>query len=94
MRKASLRYADGGADLVRRAVRENVMAINCTPFVTPRWCAQMVLVVIDFIAAIPVLVSDGCAFLPFFMFDVRVIIVVVLGNSNATQKTGRKDCKG
>ena len=93
MRKASLRYADGGADLERRAIREKVLAINHTPFVTPWWCAQMVLVVIDFIAAIPVFVFDGCTPLPFFVLDVCVVIVVVLGDGDATHKACRKDCE-
>jgi hypothetical protein len=71
MRKALLWNANGGADLKRRAIRENVLAINHTPFVTPWWCAQMVVVVIDFIAAIPVFVFDGYTFFPFFVLDVR-----------------------
>jgi hypothetical protein len=91
--KASLRNADGGADLVRRAISENVVAINRTPFVTPWWCAQMVLVVIDFIATIPVFVFDGCTFLPFFVFDVRVVVLMVVGEGDATHKARRKDCE-
>jgi hypothetical protein len=92
-RKASLRYADDGADLERRAIRENVLAINRTPFITPWWRAQMVLVVINFIAAIPVFVFHGCAFLPFFVLDVRVVVVVVLGEGDGTYEACRKDCK-
>jgi hypothetical protein len=46
----------------------------------------MVLVVIDFIAAIPVFVFDRCTFLPVFVLDVRVVVVVVLGESDATRK--------
>ena len=68
--KVSLLYADGGPDLERRAIRLNVVAVNHTPFVTPRWCAQMVLVVIDFIAAIPVFVFDWSPLLPFLVLDV------------------------
>ena len=93
MRKVSLRYAHDSADLERRAIRENVLAINRTPFVPLWWCAQMVLVVIDFIAAIPVFVFDGRTFLPFFVLDVRVVVVVVLGEGDATHKACRKDCK-
>jgi len=91
--KPSLLYADGGADLERRAIRENILAINRTPFVTPWRGAQMILVIVDFIAAIPVFVSDGCTFLPFFVLDVRVVVVVVLGEGGTTHKAGRKDCE-
>jgi hypothetical protein len=59
MRECALLYADDGADLERRAVRENVAAINHTPFVTPWRRAQVALAVVDFIAAIPVFVFDA-----------------------------------
>ena len=39
----------------------------------------MALVVIDFIAAIPVFVFDRCTFLPVIVLDVRVVVVVVFG---------------
>ncbi len=58
MRECALLYVDDGADLERRAVRENVVAINHPPFVTPWGRAQVALAVVDFIAAIPVFVFD------------------------------------
>src|SRR5271170_578618 len=74
MREGALRYADDSANLVRRAVGENVIAVYHTPFVTPwRGAEMMILVVIDFIAAIPVFVFDWSTFLPFLVLDVCVV---------------------
>ena len=42
--------------------------------VTARRGGQVILVVIHLIAAIPVLVLDGSAFLPFLMLDVGVAV--------------------
>ena len=86
--KGALRDAHDGADLERRAVRENIVAINHAPFVTLWRGAQVILVVIDFIATIPVLVLDGCAFPPFLVLYVRVVVVIVLGKGGASHKTG------
>jgi len=91
MTASALRYADHSADLERRAVRENVVAIHHSPFVTPWRGAQVILLVIDFIASIPVLVLDGCAFLPFLVFDVRVVVVMVLGKGDTAHKARGKD---
>jgi hypothetical protein len=41
------RYGNGGTDLECRAIRREVIAINRTPFVIPRQCAQMILVAVD-----------------------------------------------
>jgi hypothetical protein len=51
----------------------------------------MVLMVIDSFTAIPVFVPDGSAFLPFFVFNVRVVVVVILGEGSATHKARRKN---
>ena len=42
----------------------------------------MILVVIDFVAAVPVFVFDDCALLPLFVLDVGVVVVMVLGNGD------------
>ena len=91
IREGELRYADDGANLERRAVREHVVAINHTPFLTPWRGAEVILVVVDFIAAIPVLVFDGCALLPFLVLGVSVVVVMVLGKGDVSHKTCGKD---
>ena len=91
MRGGALGDADDGADLEGRAVGENVMAVHYTPFVTPGRGAEVILAVIDSIAAIPVFVSDGCISLPFLVLDVRVVVVMVLGKDGAAHKACGKD---
>jgi uncharacterized membrane protein len=51
------------------------------------------LAVVDFITAIPVFVSDGCAFSPFLVLDVSVVVVMVLvlGKGDAAHKACGKD---
>jgi hypothetical protein len=94
--ESKLLYADDGADLERRAVRENVVAVDHAPFITPWRGTQMRLVVIDPVAAIPVFVVDDRASLPFSMLDVSVVVamVPVLGDGDAPHKSGGKDRKG
>ena len=75
-----LRDADGGANLEVGSVDENVVAVNHAPFITAWRGAQVILVVIDFVGAIPVFVLDDDAPMPFFVFDVGVVVVMVLGN--------------
>lgn len=100
--EGGLPYADEGADLERRDVHENVVAIEHAPFVTPWRGAQVILAVIDFIAAIPVFVSDGCALPPFLVLDVSVVVVMVpilgvvvmvpvLGKGDTSHKTCGED---
>ena len=91
MQEGALRYADDGADLERRAVRENIATVNHAPFVTPWRGGQVILVVVDFITAIPIFVSDGLAPLPFLVFDVGVVVVMVLGKGDAAHEACRKD---
>ena len=76
-----LRYADDHAELERGAVGENVIAVNHTPFVTPWRGVQVILAVVDSIAAIPVFVLEARAFPPILVFDVTVVVVMapVLG---------------
>src|ERR1700729_1726157 len=61
IRVSALRYAHNRANPERRTVGENVVAVYRTPFVTPWRGIEMILVVIDFIAALPVFVFDWCA---------------------------------
>ena len=91
-----LRDADGGANLEVGSVDENIVAVNHAPFITAWRGAQMILVVIDFVGAIPVLVLDGCALVPFLVFNVGVVVVMVLGNGYgcAAHKACGKDCEG
>jgi hypothetical protein len=91
--EGGLRNADGGANLEGRDVGENVVAVNHAPFVTAWRGAQMILVVIDFVAAIPVVLLDGRALVPFLVFDVSVIVVMVLGQGDAAHKACGKDCE-
>src|ERR1700729_2232358 len=95
MREGALRDADDSADRERRGVYENVLAIDKTPFVTPRRGTQLlVLVVVDLFAAIPVFVLDGCTFLPFLVLNVGVVVGVILGKGEtAARKACGKDCK-
>ena len=72
-----LRYADDGADLERPDVRQNVVAIDHTPFVTAWRGAEVILAVVDSIAAIPVLVLEARTFPPIPVFDVTVVVVMV-----------------
>jgi hypothetical protein len=60
----------------------------------------VILAVIDFIAAIPVFVSDGCALPPFLVLDVTMVVVmvpilgvvvVVLGKGDTSHKTCGED---
>ena len=91
----ALLYSDDGADLERRGVCKNVCAVYHAPFIPRRRRAQMILVVINLIAPIPVFVLDRCSFFPFLMFDVRVVIVMilvsVLGKCSRARKACRKD---
>src|ERR1035441_8793668 len=99
----ALVYADDGADLERRDVHENVVAVNHTPFVTSWRGAQVILVVVGHsITAIPVFVLDGCASPPFLVFDISVVImtvlvlvvvmtVLILGNGDTAHETCGKD---
>ena len=91
MREDALGYANDGANLKRRAVSENVVAVHHTPFVTPWRGAEVVLAVIDLIAAIPVFVFDWSTFLPFLVLDVSVVVVMFLGKGDAAHKACGKD---
>ena len=82
----ALRYADDGADFEVRAVRENIVAINPAPFVTPWRGVQVIVAVVDSIAAIPVLVLHTFTFLPFLVLDIRVVVVMVLGKGDTAQR--------
>jgi hypothetical protein len=84
-------YADNGADLERRDVHENVVAINHAPLVTVWRGTQVILGLVDFITAIPVLLLDGYAFPPFLVLDVSVVVMMVLGSGHATHETCGKD---
>ena len=75
-----LRDADGGANLEVGSVDENVVSVNHAPFITAWRGAQVILVVIDLIGAIPVFVLDDGTFVPFLVFDVAVVVMMVLGN--------------
>src|ERR1700722_5643363 len=88
-----LRDADGGANLEVGTVHENVVAINHAPLVTARRGAQVILVVIDLIGAIPVFVLDDGTFVPFLVFDVGVVVVMVLGDGDAAHQAGGEDRK-
>ena len=88
-------YGMRTTDLEVRAVHQNVMAIDHAPFVTRRRGGQMILVVVDSFGAIPVFVLDDGASLPFLMFNVCVVVVMVLGLGNwgnAREACG-KNCK-
>jgi hypothetical protein len=91
MRGGALRYANDGANLERRAVGENILAVDPTPFVTPWRGAQMILAVIDFFAAVPVFVFDRSTFLPFFVLDVCVVVVMILGKGADAHKACGED---
>ena len=91
MREGALRYADDGTNLGRRAVGEDVVAVHHTPFVTSWRGGEMILAVIDLIAAIPVFVFDWSTFLPFLVLDVCVVVVMVLGKGDAARKTCGED---
>ena len=93
-----LRDADGGANLEVGRVDENVVAVNHAPFVTAWRGAQVILVVIDLVAAIPIFVLDDGTLVPFLVFDVRVVvtmvlIVMVLGEGDAAHQAGGEDRK-
>lgn len=53
----------------------------------------MILVIINFIAAVPVFMSDRSTFLPFLMLDVCVIVVMVLRKGAAAHKACGEDCE-
>ena len=107
--EGGLRYADDGADLEVRDVGENVVAVNQTPLVTPWRGAQVILAVVDLIAAIPVVVIEAGAFPPILVFDITVvvamalvlgvvvvvlgIVVMILGKGDTSHKTCGKDCE-
>ena len=55
---ALLRDADDGVNVEVRAVRHNVVAINTTPFITTWRRVQVIVAVVDSLAALPVLVAD------------------------------------
>ena len=69
------------------------MAIDHTPFVTPGRGAEMILVVINFIAAVPVFMSERSTFLPILMLDVRAIVVMFLGKGAAAHKACGEGCE-
>jgi hypothetical protein len=46
----------------------------------------MILPVIDNLSALPVFMPDHGAFLPFFMLDVCVVVVMVLGNGDGARE--------
>jgi hypothetical protein len=77
--------------LIVGAVGENVVAIHHAPFVAVWRGGQVILVVVDFVAATPIFLLNGCAFLPFLVLDVRVVVVLVLGKGDAARETCRKD---
>ena len=91
MRGGALGDADDGANLEGRSVGENVTTVHHAPFVAPWRGGEVILVIIDFIAAIPVFVLDGGASLPFLVFDVGVVVVMVLGKGDDAHKACGED---
>jgi len=82
-----LRDANDSANLVRRTICEDVVAVHHTPFVTSRRSAEMIVVVINAFAAIPVSLFDWNTFLPFLVLNVCMVVVMVLGKGAAAHKT-------
>lgn len=73
------RFCDDGGDYAGGDSCENEVAIHFAPFVAAGWGVEMVLAIVDVIAAFPVFVADVGAFLPLFMTDVVMIVVVIFG---------------
>ena len=79
-----------GCDHARGYRGQNVVAVYLAPFIAMRGCPQMPRVVIDALAALPILIAHLRTFLPFPMMDVVVAIVVVV--VSASLCIGRNDC--
>ena len=90
---SALRYAHNRANPERRTVGENVVAVYRTPFVTPWRGAQVILVVIDLVGAIPVFVLNDGTLVQFLVLDVGVVVVMVLGDGDAAHQAGGEDRK-
>jgi hypothetical protein len=82
---------DNGSDHPSRNRCENKIAVNLTPFVTAWWCIQVIVPVINPVAAVPVVMANTSTFLPFIMANVMAVIVVVISQGNST---GKRDGQG
>ena len=74
----SSRGNNRGRDQARGNSGKNIVAVHLTPFITPLRSTQMVLAVVDPLAATPVLLPHPLPFSPLVMPHVLVIIVVIV----------------
>lgn len=81
---ASFRGDNDGRDDAGRSGCEHVVSVNCTPLIAAWRCFQMMLVIVDVLAATPVSLFQVGAFFPFLAMHVTMIVVVLIRVSTDT----------
>jgi hypothetical protein len=83
---------DNGGDNARRDSRQDVVAVDLTPFIAMGWLAEVIVMPVDLLATRPILVLHVVTLLPLVVAHVGVVVVFI-GKRKRAAAQSRNQCR-